>query len=98
MKLTLKIQTNYYIWEMHRKDLVWRSKRGTTCRQAARGDIPLGGREQGQHPGMGLETPSARAGRDLPELCSQQDTGNAVGDHEVLALTGLFSGFRGALG
>lgn len=42
--------------------------------------------------------PSAGASGDLPELCSQQDTGNAVGDHEVLALTGLFSGFRGALG
>lgn len=36
--------------------------------------------------------------RDLPELSSQQDTGNAVGHRGVLALTGLFSGFRGALG
>lgn len=62
------------------------------------GRNPLGSREQEQHPGKGLETPSAGASRELPELCSQQDTGNAVGDRGVLALTGLFSGFRRALG
>lgn len=42
--------------------------------------------------------PSTGAGRDLPELCPRRNRGDALGDCGVLALTGLFSGFRGALG
>lgn len=42
--------------------------------------------------------PGAAVSRDLPELCPRAHRGDAVGDRGVLALTGLFSGFRGALG
>lgn len=75
---------------MHGRGMRFRGRGG-----AAQGAIPLQGRGRGQPPHMGLEIPWVR---DLPELCPRAHRGDAVGDHGVLALTRLFSGFRGALG
>jgi len=68
-------------------------------RASSPGSHPFGGLGLKAAPRHGLgDPPGAGAGRDLPELCPRGDRGDAVGDGGVLALTGLFSGFRGALG
>lgn len=68
-------------------------------RDSLRVSRPFGGHGMRAASRCGLgDPPGARAGRDQPELCPRGDRGDAVGDRGVLTLTGLFSGFRGALG
>lgn len=79
--------------------MVWRQGRDS-LRVSSSGSHPFrGARGEGSIQAWAWRpVPGTGAGRDLPELCPRGDRGDAVGSRRVLALTGLFSGFRGALG